>query len=274
MLYDFLCFQGAELLRAAALVGGFLVLERLFPIERQAARAVAFNAVFALTSFAVITFCAYWIVQGHQLALLFRQASVGDSNFVRQSVDAVELAARVLVYLLVVDFFSYWRHRAMHAWPLLWRVHKLHHSETVMNTTTARRDHWLNEIIYFAVVALPALVLFGALDVPGWVLLLYFGFPFYSHANIRLCLGPLTPVIVGPQLHRIHHSRLPEHQDTNFAPMFPVYDIIFGTYHAPKRGEFAPAGLSSGETIDTQWQAHLSPFQRGRPVISAAVARD
>jgi len=261
-MHEFLYYQCLELARAAAIVGVFLVLERLFPIESQPLRAKVFNIVFALGAFAVISAGGHLMVRTHQLVLQVRYDSVGVANFVGQHLDTVELIGRILVYLLVVDFVSYWRHRAMHAWPVLWRIHRLHHSETSMNTTTARRDHWLNEFFYFLVVALPAMVLFGVFDVPSFVLYAYIAFPFYTHANIRLGLGPLTRVFTGPQLHRIHHSRLPEHADKNFAAMFPIFDIIFGTYHAPKPGEYAATGLISGETIDRQWQAHLEPFRR------------
>ena len=65
----------------------------------------------------------------------------------------------------------------------------------------------------------------------------------FIHANLRLHLGVLTPVIAGPQWHRIHHSCLPEHQNKNFATLFPFIDLIFGTYYKPAPDEYPETGL-------------------------------
>ncbi len=72
---------------------------------------------------------------------------------------------------------------------------------------------------------------------------------YFNHANIRLNLGVLTPVISGPQWHRIHHSIRPEHRNRNFATFFPVIDIIFGTYYRPAPDEYPETGLSDGDTV-------------------------
>jgi len=83
---------------------------------------------------------------------------------------------------------------------------------------------------------------------------------YFIHLNSRISLGPLTPIIAGPQTHRIHHSKLPEHIDKNFAAIFPLWDVIFGTYYHPKRGECPPCGLASGETVHSFRYALLMPF--------------
>jgi len=86
------------------------------------------------------------------------------------------------------------------------------------------------------------------------------GMSYFIHLNSRISLGPLTPIIAGPQTHRIHHSKLPEHIDKNFAAIFPLWDVIFGTYYHPKKGECPPCGLASGETVHSFRYALLMPF--------------
>jgi sterol desaturase/sphingolipid hydroxylase (fatty acid hydroxylase superfamily) len=44
-----------------------------------------------------------------------------------------------------------------------------------------------------------------------------------------------------PAYHRRHHSRLTEHYNTNFAALFPIFDVIFGTYRRPDG--WPPSGL-------------------------------
>src|SRR5262249_56446769 len=56
--------------------------------------------------------------------------------------------ALAFVPFLVFDFFYYWFHRSQHAWPWLWQVHRLHHSEHCLNVTTNYRHHWLEEFFW------------------------------------------------------------------------------------------------------------------------------
>lgn len=83
---------------------------------------------------------------------------------------------------------------------------------------------------------------------------------FFIHCNIRLSFWIFTPLLVGPQVHRIHHSVLPQHTDKNFAAIFPILDIIFGTYVKPKKDEYPPTGLHSKEFPQELHDAHLMPF--------------
>ena len=82
---------------------------------------------------------------------------------------------------------------------------------------------------------------------------------FVTHANLRLGFGPLTPLIAGPQLHRIHHSALPEHRDRNFSMLFPIIDIVFGTYYRPRPDEYPPTG-TAGDKVNDLRGATVQPF--------------
>lgn len=66
---------------------------------------------------------------------------------------------------------------------------------------------------------------------------------YFTHANLRLSLGPLTGLVCGPQVRRIHHSRLGADRNKNFAQFFPFYDRLFGTYYQPALSQFPPTGL-------------------------------
>jgi hypothetical protein len=82
----------------------------------------------------------------------------------------------------------------------------------------------------------------------------------FIHANLRLSLGPVSPVVAGPQLHRIHHSLEPRHRDRNYAAFFPLWDVLFGSYYAPKRDEYPRTGLATGERVTSIGQALWLPF--------------
>ena len=83
---------------------------------------------------------------------------------------------------------------------------------------------------------------------------------FVNHANTRLDLGFLTPVISGPHWHRIHHSTFAEHYEKNFAAFFPFIDILFGSYYRPGVDEYPPTGIPAREFSGDLSEATIAPF--------------
>ena len=180
----------------------------------------------------------------------------------RQAPALFSAATLVIANLFAIDLLYYWYHRAQHRFPMLWAIHELHHADTELNATTSFRTYWLEAPIQTILVMTPILLVFGDLG-PDHELAVFVGanfFLLFSHCNFRLSLGPLTSILCGPQLHRIHHSRLPEHQNTNFAQYFPLLDRIFGTYHAPADDEYPPTGAEGLASNAPFWLAMLQPF--------------
>lgn len=175
---------------------------------------------------------------------------------------------QVLAFLFILDFFYYWFHRAQHVLPWFWAQHKIHHSETSLNVTTGNRHHWLEEPLRIFLVWLPIGLLFQQKPVTiAWLWSGFLLWGYFIHMNLRLPLGPLTPVFGGPQLHRIHHSNQPEHYDKNFAAFFPIIDIVFGTYCKPGRTTWPTTGLADGEDLNGLLRASLAPFRTWRRQI-------
>lgn len=176
-----------------------------------------------------------------------------------------------VVLLFVTDFFYYWLHRAQHAIPWLWAQHVIHHSDETLNVTTAARHHWLEFIFQSLMITLPMGIIFKLSSVSMWTIsTIVTAYGWFIHMNIRLGLGPLSRVICGPQVHRIHHSRLPQHQDKNFAAYFPIWDVIFGTYYPPKSGEYPPTGVV-GTRFTTPIAATLHPFREWWRMILSVI---
>jgi sterol desaturase/sphingolipid hydroxylase (fatty acid hydroxylase superfamily) len=178
------------------------------------------------------------------------------------------LGVSTLVFVFIWDFFQYWFHRAEHAFPFLWPVHALHHEDENMNATTSQRNTVWSAILHAFFVLIPSLMVFGV-DLPAFVGM-YLFFTVYgpfNHANVRLNLGWLTPVVSGPQWHRLHHGRDSSYYDKNFAAFFPVLDVVFGTYRAPARDEYPATGLADRP------QALLRPMPLLRDAFGLGPAR-
>lgn len=124
------------------------------------------------------------------------------------------------------------------------------------------RTYWLERPLQTLLITLPITFLIGvdtrAFKIFVVMLTIWL---FFTHANLKLRLGFLTRIVGGPQLHRIHHSNLPEHQGKNFAQFFPVLDIIFGTYYHPGYNEFPTTGLVEKNKVDSIPDVMARPFE-------------
>lgn len=172
----------------------------------------------------------------------------------------------VLVYVFTFDCTYYWYHRALHTFPALWPIHEIHHADTELNVTTSYRTYWMELPLQSVIIGLP--VSFAVGDIGTAYIITYITlivWEFFTHANVRLHLYAFSPVICGPQVHRIHHSILQEHRDKNFAQYFPFIDKLFGTYYAPSHNEFPPTGsrgLSVDASMGTVLKHPLSVWRR------------
>jgi sterol desaturase/sphingolipid hydroxylase (fatty acid hydroxylase superfamily) len=135
--------------------------------------------------------------------------------------------------LILSDFVDYWTHRTLHV-SSLWRIHAIHHSPQEMNWLSSSRVHPLNDLITRSCQLLPGLALgFSAVAIVAIVPLMSF-YVMFLHSNVRWSFGPLRWVLVSPAYHRWHHSSDEEGLDKNFAGIFPMWDLLFGTAYLPR----------------------------------------
>ena len=166
--------------------------------------------------------------------------------------NQLELPAWVAVVLavLVLDFAIYLQHVMFHAVPMLWRLHRMHHADIDIDVTTGARFHPI-EIVLSMLIKLTVVLALG----PSAVAVLIFevllnATAMFNHGNIRLPLAVdrvLRLFVVTPDMHRVHHSVVPQETNSNFGFNIPWWDRLFGTYKAqPDAGHEGMAiGLES-----------------------------
>lgn len=174
------------------------------------------------------------------------------------------LIGTVWLSAIAGDFFFYWYHRTLHKVPFLWALHKMHHMDQELEALTVARENWFDVIPAALIITIPTAIFFKIDDdywtlgiVAGVVSLVFQTILTVGHLNVRLEAGKGSVFWCTPQIHRIHHSRLPHHADKNFAFVFPLWDVIFGTYCAPKRGEFPPTGVDGEKEIGSFWESQI-----------------
>ncbi len=138
--------------------------------------------------------------------------------------------AQLLIAVALGDLCAYWGHRAQHAWPVLWRIHAVHHTARDVDWLAAFREHPLDGLYTQALVNLPALVL--GLDWRAWLGVLTFRglWAILLHSRARVPLGPLKWLVGSPEFHRAHHA--PDPHVGHYANLAPYLDVLFGT-HGP-----------------------------------------
>ena len=144
------------------------------------------------------------------------------------------------ISLLVLDFVIYWQHRFFHQYRMLWRLHRLHHSDHAYDVTTGFRFHPI-EIILSVLLKMAVIVLLGAplLSVLIFEIVLN-GCAMFNHSNLKLPRAldkVLRWVLVTPDMHRVHHSHIPDEHNSNYGFSISLWDRLFGTYKAqPAKG--------------------------------------
>lgn len=260
------------MLWALALALIFYLPEHLYPAEKSQPLAKRiFNLIYTPITIAIIFLLQVLFAPLFSFALI---ATGGGWLAVPKPNGVLGQLAFAIGFAVVWDIWSYWVHRIQHRSEFLWQTHRFHHTETALNATTQARHHALSHLL-LVMLYLPVIAVFGPQQ-PHFVaiFLMFRLWGFVNHANVRFAFGPLTPVIAGPQWHRIHHSIQPEHLDRNFATFFPFIDKLFGTYYAPRKGEYPATGLLADAPNNDLREATVAPFLAGKKMVGLKISKE
>lgn len=147
---------------------------------------------------------------------------------------------KLLLALLFLDCAIYIQHVLFHSLPLLWKLHRMHHSDLDYDVTTGTRFHPI-EIILSMGIKLAVISFLGppVVAVIIFEILLNLG-SMFNHGNIHIPSkidSVLRFLVVTPDMHRVHHSVLSREYNRNFGFFLPWWDYLFGTYRAqPEAG--------------------------------------
>lgn len=137
--------------------------------------------------------------------------------------------------LLILDLAIYVQHVVSHRVDILWRLHRMHHSDLVVDVSTGVRFHPV-EILLSMLWKMAVVALLGApaAAVVTFEVLLNAA-ALFNHANLRIperIERRLRLLVVTPDMHRVHHSIERQETDSNFGFSVPWWDRAFGTYRA------------------------------------------
>ena len=145
----------------------------------------------------------------------------------------------VVVAVVVLDFVIWLQHVMVHAIPVLWRIHRVHHADLDYDLTTGTRFHPI-EIVLSMLIKFATIMVLG----PPIVAVIIFevilsGMAMFNHANVSLPAAVDRVVrwfVVTPDMHRVHHSIEDDETNSNFGFNLSCWDRLFGTYRDQPRG--------------------------------------
>lgn len=172
--------------------------------------------------------------------------------------------AITLAYFFVEDVLLYWVHRLEHTNRTLWYLHKIHHAVEDMDSVSGA-FHPVSNIIRWLITILPLSLIIkiefnDALIIASFIV----GVHYAQHTRAPLHFGWFGKVIGDNRFHFLHHSKDPKYYNKNFAAVFPVIDMMFGTYVDPKENPLPETGLShlrGAQSVTEFLTGQLSPRQ-------------
>jgi sterol desaturase/sphingolipid hydroxylase (fatty acid hydroxylase superfamily) len=172
--------------------------------------------------------------------------------------------AMLAAFVAARSLANYGVHRASHFVPWLWRIHRVHHSDRLVDLSTGLRNHPAELLLALLVAAAVTLLVGPPVAVVAAAELILFGPALWTHANVRLPARlerPARWLIVTPAMHLVHHSAERGECDGNYGDLLPLWDHLFGSYRPP--GPVARLGLGEAEdaAADSLWRQLGRPFR-------------
>jgi sterol desaturase/sphingolipid hydroxylase (fatty acid hydroxylase superfamily) len=196
-------------------------------------------------------------LNGALLLMLVRLTTNGFGLLPWASLDPL---AAGFIGVVALDFSFYVAHVAMHKVPAFWKVHRVHHSDPVVDVTTTIRQHPIEGVIRYAFMAAFACA-FGVGIRAFAVYRLWSAINgLLEHANLRVPRrldAALSLITTWPNMHKVHHSRDVGESDTNYGNIFSWFDRLFSTFTPSWRGETVVCGLDGFDDPSAQTTAGL-----------------
>ncbi len=222
-----------QLLRPGIFLGLLIILagaEFLFPLaKRKCSRPLQW-----FTNLSIV------VLDSIALKLLFPLLAVGIAQYATNNhiglFNLIDLNYYVVVILslLLLDLLIYAQHVLMHKVPLLWRLHRMHHTEIGLDVTSAVRFHPIEIILSMLIKMLFVLIL--GIPVGAVILfeILLNGLALFNHSNLKLPATLekfLRLFIITPEIHWVHHSQIVCETNSNYGFNLCFWDKIFSTYN-------------------------------------------
>ncbi len=216
----------------AAMVGGFVAVaawETLRPL-RPATVAIGPRWTVNLALLFINYSLLHWLLPVVGIGAAWYAQERGWGLLPALGLPALSAA---VIGLLALDLLRWGVHAAMHRVPLLWRLHRVHHSDLDYDCTIGLRFHPAEALITQAllVAAVLALGVSPLTVLVSELLTIVLGYVVHGNVSLPPVLDRMArTALVTPDLHRVHHSVRVDESRSNFGSILSIWDRLLGTY--------------------------------------------
>ena len=163
---------------------------------------------------------------------------ISTPNFSFNLMDYFGLSGiqHIIIFVILMDFIVYVQHILTHKISFLWRLHRVHHSDTEMDASTGFRFHPF-ELIFSAFLKFLFYRIVGlSLESVFWFEVILSTSAMFNHMRVMLPKRLdrfLSIIIVTPNMHLNHHLVPRNLTDSNYGFFLAIWDRIFRTYTKP-----------------------------------------
>jgi len=200
-----------------------------------------FNYIILTFSYGIILFMSTNFVQKNNLGFF-------NQEIITQNIS--EISQWIILYL-IFDITLYFWHKISHENHFLWKFHQVHHSDNILDFSSATRFHAL-ELFISGLVKISFIFIFGV----SFIQILLFEFitiifAQFNHSNFILPKKfekYFRIIFVSPNMHQIHHSIKVKETNSNYSTVFSFWDRIFGTFRTSNNLKEIKIGLTQYNT--------------------------
>ena len=259
---DFLIGEFYSNLKVFALLTIFFTLETFWPYlvkvenrPKHTARNIGLLLFFIIITIPVNYLAAAWYnyTDAHHWGLL--------------NLFSIHPILKIILGIVILDCGDYFYHRLSHKTNLIWRFHKIHHSDMEMDSTTTYRFHPFDNI-GVTISEMTTAAIFGyGVDTVLVYFTIYIPLLFIQHTNLKFpnwFEKPFERVFATANFHRVHHSYPQQYTDSNYGALFSFWDRLFGTYQKADSMQYQ-FGLedTKDNKYQTLWHLISGPFRKG-----------
>jgi lathosterol oxidase len=201
----------------------------------------------------------YLLTGGVVLGLVLRtQAShwVGAAQGPVLEFAAVSRPLLIVITIVLYDLGAYATHLLLHRFPMLWELHKIHHSSRTLDWLATFRAHIVEHGLRHLASPVLLILLGVPIEIVGIAGAVYTAWAAVNHANVQVNLRFLEGLFITPRLHRLHH--VPDSSEQNLGTIFSVWDRLRGTLLTAATARLELLGVPGEvETYPQSWLPQL-----------------
>jgi sterol desaturase/sphingolipid hydroxylase (fatty acid hydroxylase superfamily) len=170
------------------------------------------------------------------------------------------LPLAIALATLLYDLGAYASHLLLHRVERLWLLHKVHHSSPALDWLATFRAHILEHALRHLASTGTLLALGLPLRAVAGAAALHAAWAAFGHANLRIDLRFLEPLLITPRLHRLHHVAATG--ERNLGTIFSLWDRLRGNLVSDVADSTRLGVAGEIDSYPQSWPAQLvQPFR-------------